>query len=351
MRLVRTITVVLCLFAIPAYLAAGPPDITKKSKSKTEFTGMLGTMMKLFGGSKPTYEREILKGNIKRVDKMDKKGKLKESQIIDLDREVFITINHKKKKYTEMTFAEWRQMMESGLSGLFSRPQEEQAGEGEEAKPEVHFKFDVSVDTPGDRQEIAGYETEKVVLTLKLEAEGETQDEATGETVKGRGGLIVRSTNWIATSIKSQEEKDFSVKLAKKLNMNPSEGDWQGLMAKVKESNPELAVAMQRLMEESKKLEGVALKRENIFETWGESDKKETVESDNSAKPPKSVGGFLKGFGKKFAKKKKKKDGGPNVLLKTIEEISEFSTAPVRDDAFAIPAKYKREEVKLPRNH
>ena len=98
MRALRNFTCVLFFFLIPGLLFASAPDLKKAYSTKVELKGTLGSMMKLFGGNKPTYQVEYLKGDLKRIDTVDKKGKIISSQIIDLDRELFITVDYSNKK-------------------------------------------------------------------------------------------------------------------------------------------------------------------------------------------------------------------------------------------------------------
>jgi hypothetical protein len=328
-------------------LFAAPPDITRKHRTKVELKGTLGTMMKLFGGNKPIYQVEYLHGHLKRTDKVNKKGKIESSQIIDLEREIFINIDYKRKKYTEMTFEQWRQMLNSWLSGIL-RGDREDRPETDQPKPEVKLKFDVKVDQTGETKDFFGNIAEKVVLILKAEADVEATDKETGDKVKGRGGMILTSRMWIAKSLDGREEEmAFNKRLAEKLGMAPVKGGLAGLIETVMEKNPDLAAALKKLQEESEKLEGVVLRSESVVETWGESDRKMQQGQDEPAEAPKSVGGLLKGLGKKFGKKKKDKEK-PNVLLETENEVTEYSRHGLTKELFAIPEKFKKEEVKLP---
>lgn len=127
------------------------------------------------------------KGNLMRTDTMDNKGNVTDSQIIDLDREVMINIQYKKKSYTEMTFAEWRAMMES-------RAQQTAVPEQRDDMPEGEWSFKVNVDRPGETRNIAGYDTEKVILTLT--AEGTVTDtEDPSKSYEGK--MIVTADMWM----------------------------------------------------------------------------------------------------------------------------------------------------------
>lgn len=346
MQRIKYLIAAILFLAFPVLLLATPPDITKKSSTQVKLKGALGTMVKLFGGDKPTYQAEYLQGHLKRTDKVDKKGKIESSQIVDLDREVFINIDYKRKKYTEMTFEQWRQMLKSGFSQMMREDREDQP-ESDQPKPEVKFKFDVNVDRTGETTNFFGNKAEKVVLTLKADADVEATDQETGDKVKARGGMILTSSMWIAKSLAGREEEmAFNKMLAEKLGMTPDKAGLAGLMETIMEKNPDLGTALERLQEESEKLEGVVLRSESVVETWGESDQNMQGQ-DEPAETPKSVGGLLKGFGKKFGKKKQDEDK-PNVLLETENEVSEYSLQGLTKNIFGIPEKFKKEEVKLP---
>ncbi len=318
-------------------------DVTQKSETKVEIKGAIGSMMKMFGGNKPVRTVTYLKGNRQRTDTVDKKGKVKSSNIVDLDREVFINIDHKKKKYTEMTFEQWREMLKSGFSGLMNRDREEPQQKDND-KPEVNLKFSVDVKATGESKKVAGYDAEKVILELKVEGEGESSTKKEGEKPEHvKGGMNVRSTNWVAKSVAGGDEmRAFASKFAEKMGMEPGQGGMAGAIAQLLKSNEQLAAAMKELQEESSKLSGVPMSVHTVFETWGQSDK---MKEEDSPQMPKGLGGMLKGFGRK--KMSKKKDGGPNVLLETTMQVTSYSTDPVSGDLFSAPANYKREEVKL----
>lgn len=338
----RWAAVVLFLFLLSSALLA---DVTKESETKMQFKGTLGTMMKLFGGGKPSRSVEYLKGDVYRKDELDKKGRPRRTQLIDLNQEKFVFIDHKKKKYSEMTFDEWRTMIEENMrkfqEAASSQPESE--GNREQAEPEVKWSFDVSVETPGETQRISGYDTREVVVKLKVEAEAEAEQQASEEAQgqKEKGGLIVTSKNWMAESIPPAEELTaFHQRLAKKLGLDPRKGDLGNFISRIMKSNPELAAAIERVKEESKKLQGVPMSVETRFETYGESKQQAQAEEE---KVPKSFGGLLKGFAKKKAKKK---DKDSNVLLTTYTQVTKFDSSPLSDDLFVIPAKYKKEAKK-----
>ena len=184
-------------------------------------------------------------------------------------------------------------------------------------------------------------------MTLKGEADVEATDEQTGEKKRGRGGIKVTNTSWISKELKANEEElRFAKRLMEKLGMEAGARSLAEVIQKIAASNKELAAALEKMQDESKKLDGTPLISHMVFESWGEAPDAEKAESQ-SQDLPKSVGGLFKGLGKKFGKKKSKKDG-KNVLLESRTEISDFSTDPLPDEVFQFPANFKKEEVRLP---
>ncbi len=326
-------------------LAASPlPDVKTTSTTKLTFKGTLGTLMKMFGGNKPMTSTQYIQNNRSRTDNFDDEGKPTTSTIVDLDREVFINIDHKKKEYTEMTFAEYRAMLQS-LGGKAKEAQEKRE---EKETPEVKVSFNVKVDKTGEKKSIAGYHAEKAILTMTASGEAQAEGGKAGETNKG--GMIVTSVNWLSNEVKGDEEVTaFHKAFAEKLGMMPGSGSLASVMENLMKSNPELAEALKKLEQEGKKMQGVALMTESVFETWAQPSAT-PAEAPEEQEKPKS-GGLLGGFGKKLGQKVMKKDdeandSGRKVLMESMTEITEISNASLSGEVFVVPAGYKKKEVK-----
>lgn len=329
------------------------PDFKSTTVTTMTFKGMLGTMMKMFGANKPMTSTQYIQGNKSRTDNLNDEGKLTTSAIIDLDREVMINIDHKKKEYTEMTFAEMLQRFKEMKEKM---KQPEQAGTKDQ--PETKVSFEVKVDRTGEKKTLAGYETEKVVLTLT--ATGEGTDNQTGDApagAAGKGGMVVTSTNWMASSVKGYEEvRAFQMAFAKKMGEMVNANSMAQMLESLKQTNPQLAEAMKKLEQEGKKLQGVALMTNTVFATWTEGGAQTApapqAEKTDEAGTPKSVGGLLGGFGKKLGQKAVKKDesasrnDGRNVLLESTMEVTSIGPSSVDHGMFTAPADYKKKEMK-----
>ncbi|MCG3119451.1 MAG: hypothetical protein ALAOOOJD_01859 [bacterium] len=326
-------------------LAFSPlPDFKTTTVTQMKFTGMLGTMMKMFGGNKPITSTQYIQGHKSRSDNLDEKGNLTSSAIIDLDREVMINIDHKKKEYTETTFAEFLQRLNEMKEKTKPQPT------AEKEQPEVKMSFDVKVDRTGEKKTIAGYSTEKVILTMT--ATGEGTDAESGET--GKGGMMVTSTHWMASSVKGYEEvQAFQMAFAQKLGEKAGANSMAQLLENLKKTNPQLAEAMKKLEQEGKKLQGVSLVTTTVFETWAEgaADQAPQAEKAEESNAPKSVGGLLGGLGKKLGQKAAKKDesasnNGRAVLLESTSEITAIGSSAVEAGLFTAPVGYKKKETK-----
>ncbi len=325
-------------------LGASPlPDVKTTSTTKLTFKGTLGTMMKMFGGNKPVTSTQYIQGNKSRTDNVNEEGKLTTSTIVDLDREVFINIDHKKKEYIEMTFDYYRNMLKR-MGG-----KSEEKLEPEKSEPEVKVSFDIKVDKTGEKKNIARYDAEKVILTMTAKGEKQAESGNAGEMEKG--GMVITSINWLSTEVKGYDEViTFHKTFAEKLGMRPG-ASWAGMIEK---SSPQLAEAMKKLEEEGKKFQGVPLLTESVFETWAQPSGAEAGAPEampEEQEKPKSVGGLLGGIGKKLGQKAMKKDdnadsSGRNVLMESVTEISEISNTSLNSGFFVVPADYEKKEVK-----
>lgn len=331
------LTSVMIFFLLFCFSFSLQADVKRESTTQLDFKGALGAIMKFFGAGKPVHSVEYYKGNIFRTDNIDDKGRMTTSQIIDLDRELFITIDHKDKKYTQMTFEDFRQMMAQSLEKMKAEQDKSKKDE-----PKVEWDFKISVTKNGEREIIAGQSAEKVVL--KMEVTSKTSSPATGQTPAqtDQGDLIVTSTIWSVNSMEGQQEiEKFHIRLADKMGLLPSKGGMEQIMTQLKQTNPQLAEAIKKLQEETKKLSGVAVKTHTVYETKAQSvSAAETEPEKKSTEIPTSVGGLLKGLGKKVVKSDKPETSA-NVLMEIHEELLKAEVTSIDASQFEIPSNYK----------
>ncbi len=329
----RSVTRMFLLLTLPAFALLGNPGVKHSTVTKMKFHGFMGSMMKMAGGDKPHSSTNYVQGDFQRSDNFDDKGNPTNSTIIDLNREVYITLDHKKKEYTEMTFAQWKEMM-SKMMGRASTADKR----GDDKQADVKIDFDVKVERTGEKKTIAGFNTEKVVLTMTATGAKETTPQEQG----GKGGMIITSAMWLAKDASGFEElAAFSRKFSEKLGMDISAAGGQSMAAAL-QSNPQLANAMKKLAEESKKMQGFSVLTESKFETTAEAGSAQmpqmsAEDQEKMAKLPKSLGGLLG----KMGPKQGGADSGSNVLYETTVETTEYKTGSFNADLFTVPAGYK----------
>jgi len=327
MKVSRFSTFLGVFLLLPVLAWSASPGVKHSTITTMKFHGFLGTMMKMAGGDRPHASTTYVQGHQQRTDQMDEKGTLVRSTIIDLDREVYITIEHKKKEYSEMTFAEFKEMM-SKMKNQLGTPQE-RAGQ----KPaDVKVDFDVTVNRTGEKKTIAGFSTEKVILTMT--AVGEKAATATEQG--GTGKMVVTSTMWMTKDARGYEEQmAFWRSFGEKMGMDMS-GDGQNMMAAL-QANPQLAKAVAKLAEESRKMQGFAVLVESKFETQA----KAGAPAAEAQGAPRS-GGMLGGLGKKLLKVPASDEpGSGGVLYESSVETTAYETGSYPADLFTVPAGFK----------
>lgn len=344
MRIHRNITRLLILSIVPIFaLGASSRGVKQTTVTKTKFHGFMGSVMKMGGGDKPQTATTCVQGNQQRTDQFDEKGKLISTAIVDLDREIMINFDHKKKERTEMTFAQWKEML-SKMASSFSQPQPKAKKKGESA-PEVKVDFDVKVTPTEETKTIAGYSTKKTILTMTATG----TKEATPQEQGGKGGMGITSAMWLTENAPGYEELSaFGRKFAEKLGMDMSAAGAQSMLAAL-QSNPQLKDAMKKLAEEGQKMKGFALLTESKFETTatpgGQNPQMSAEDQEKAAKMPKSVGGLL---GKMMPKPKSDDGSGSNVLYETTVETTELTTETFPASHFTAEAFANYKLVKHP---
>ncbi|KPK56233.1 MAG: hypothetical protein AMS21_12895 [Gemmatimonas sp. SG8_38_2] len=294
------------------------PDVRFESKTELKLGGTLGTAAKFLGFTKPEKTTTQLKGDVMRIDEGET------SEIIDLEREVFIKLDRDEKRYSVQTFEEWRRQWAEDFEELEDEvgvEDEEELGEGDSSN--VVAKFDSSIEETGETKKIEGYECREVVVKLTFEG----QDTVTGET----NTIITTSNIWLADDLPGfQEVQDFYRRLDEKLG-RPWKVSMQSMTELLMQENPEAAESFKELAEESQALEGTPLLTVILIETMsmgGEDDEEEEGGGDLVGK----VGGL---FGKKDDK------GGPEKLLESKTTVTRYSTDPLSDDLFKVPEDYE----------
>jgi hypothetical protein len=325
-----------------------PADFTYR-ETTTITGGAMLSMMKVVGvfskqAREPVQSTVAVKG-----DKMLHRSQ-QQATVIDLAAQTVTTIDMQKKTYTVMTFEEFRQMMEQ-MSQKMQKSQD-QGGK---------MEFKVSAKDTGNTKEIAGYRAKELVLRMEMQA----TDQKSGQ----QGSMVISSDIWLAPSVTGyQEVRAFYTRMGEKLAFNPGGGMFM--------TSPEASRNMGELYKEIGKLDGIPVLQTISMGAVGQPGSGGTSDQPGSggqqqqpqqqqqqqqpaARP--SLGGALGGaLGGKFGLGKKKQqddqastgqpsqqqqgNGNPGSLMEATTEMSGFSSDPVDDSTFAVPAGFKKVE-------
>jgi len=314
------------LVGMSLYASSLFADLKNESETTMKLKGV--PFMGMLGANKPSRQIMYLKGNKQKTDTM-LEGKLQTSHIVDLDRKVMINLDHRMKTYSEMTFEQFRAMMQKNVSGAMSDIQQEQ--------PDLVLSAEVDVKKPGDKKNIAGLATEKVILEMTMKGSG-TVEKKDGGNENVTGGVKVISTQWMAKSGAGQKEmRDFTKKLAEVMGFMPGKAGMSSMFEQALGSNQQIGSAMNKLQKESAKLAGAPMYTHTTVEI---------VETEEKAKRkmhqmPKNLSGLMKKLGKKY---KYGAEATSGLTVETTTKVLSWDTSALPDAIFEIPADYKKEQ-------
>ncbi len=340
--ILKRATVFLMLLIVAGLLTAmtPPPDVTHSTETKISFEGLLGRIMKMTGAADPIQQTLYLKGNRERIDSFDKEGRPTNSTIIDLDNKQVINIDHERKRYTVLTFAELKQLLQSQSGDMSEEMEEDRMSE---EQPEVEMEFDFSVDELDKNKKIAGYPARQYLMKITGKAKTEADAEDGSEEVSGT--LTIETTLWQSDQVDNYDElQRFTRAILDELGELPGNSSFSGFISVLQGNNPSLSEGFKKMQHEVRKLKGLTLESRSRFLMEKTAAKSGEGIEDNSMEIPSSLGGLMKGFGKKFGKKKKQQKG-PRLLMETVTVTKKYSTTAIDDAVFDIPAGYQREEM------
>jgi hypothetical protein len=292
--------------------------------------------------------------------------------ITRIDKEVIWNLEPEKKQYTELTFAQMREMMQQGLA------EGRKAGQDAGAK-DAEMAFTVDVKRTGAKETLNGFPTEQVVITCVGKPK---------HPEKGAEGAELRMVmdQWLTKSAPgAQEQAEFYRRFAEKLGLDLQLAG-VGAAAQQMYGN-----GMKELAAKMKGLGGVAIRstftiegpppaqqpaagkgqpspaelkaeRERTRQQAEADEQKQDQEDAKALGVSAATGGGVKGgiggfLGRKLASAAQKKAeaktekqveemsssgtaaGGP--LMKVVTEVISISTSPAPAGSFDVPAGYK----------
>jgi hypothetical protein len=308
-----------CLLAVSA--APARADVKTKDKGQVKFEGMLGTMMRMFGGkalAEGIVSTNAVKGN-RKATVNDLTGR-----IVDLREEKIYELDMKKKTYTVVTFAEVRQKLKEAQEKAAKQAkdaQKEQPAQPSSTDKQVEIDFDVK--ETGQTRSIAGYDAKQVIVTVTVREKGKTLDES--------GGLVLTADSWMGPEIPAMKElAEFEMKYWKAIAPETALISAEQ-MAAVAAMYPLVKPAMDRLSQEKGSLKGTPLLTTTTFDAV-----KSKAQLEEQSK--ESGGGGLSGM---LARKMMKKDDRPRATILTMtNETLEIATSVAAGD-LDVPAGFK----------
>jgi len=306
---------ILLILVTPGYA-----DVTRKLKTSNQYLGASeGTLVEYYTSDRSANESTVkwISGIMKT---MSGGKEVKSASITRLDRELIWTLDPKDKKYTEMTFAEFRDQMKQGMSGMeTSETAEDTAKTGEEM-----YAWTVENQSDPKLQTINGWNCRNVKII------------ATGVNKQNPDDKILISLDvWNCPDIPgAQEAMSFNQRYLAALGF-----DATALTPGLMQAGMSYGDQLRKLMEEGKKAPGepvkssLEIKRRQLEGPSLKEGAKDAVAQGLATKIP-----F--GFGKKESKPPEPK-WVEKIKFRSDTELLEVSTDAVDPAKFEIPEGYK----------
>jgi hypothetical protein len=305
--------------------------------------GAIAGMLKVVGVFSKTA-REPIKSTIAvKGDRMMHRS-ANHASIIDLNAQTITSVDLDKKTYSVMTFEE----MKKALDDMAQKMKQK------DAQGQMNFK--VSANATGASKQIDGMDAKEMIVKMTMEG----TDQKTGQT----GGMDITMDMWLAPGVAGYKEvRDFYRRMAEKISWAPGGNMFM--------ARPDIAKGMGEAYKEMSKLDGIPVYQVMIMGAAGQPvntggappPDAQPQQQQQQEKP--SIGGALGGaLGGRFGLGRKKKtdqqDSGnapppqqgsanPGSLLEMTIQLSGFSSAPVSDSDFAVPAGFKQVEPDIRR--
>jgi hypothetical protein len=328
LRKVVTITGVLTL-ASSTLLA----DFSYQEKS-TLTGGAMVSMLKVAGvfskGAREAREPIVSTVAVK-GDKMVHRSNLHTS-IVDLNTQTITSIDMQKKTYTVMTFEQMRQMMEQ----MSQKMHQQDPNSGQ-----VEIK--ASAENTGRTQTINGVDAKEVVVKIEMVM--------TDPKTNQQGSLPITVSTWIGPQVNGYPQvSDFYKRMADKIGWTPGSNMFAG--------RSDVAKGMSEAYKEVAKLNGTPVYEVMTMGGTGQvaaaPPPNPDAQQQEQKKDKPSIGGlFGRGLGVnrgKSSSNDQQQSGGSSgnanagTLMEMNIEFSGFSSAPVDDAQFAVPAGFKQVE-------
>jgi len=312
-----------CLIACTLLALSAAPalaDVKTRDKGQVKFEGMLGTMMRMFGGkalNEGIVSTNAVKGN-RKATLNDLTGR-----IVDLDEQKVYDLDMKKKTYTVTTFEQLRQKLREAQERAAKEAKEATSEPTQPSSTDKQFEFDFDVKETGQTRAIAGHDARQVIMTVTVREKGKTLEES--------GGVVLTTDSWLGPDIPALKElAEFEMKYWKAIAPETALVSAEQIAA-IAALYPMIKPAMDRINQEKLTLKGTPLATSMTFD--GVKSKAQVEEQSKS-----SSSGGLSGM---LARKIANTDTRPRATIFTVRsETLEIATAVAAPD-IDIPAGFK----------
>ena len=366
MRATTRSALILALASLPSALAS--QGVTIRSVNDIRFHGALGTLAGVaarFGGAEM---REVPTTTYVSGHKLRTENEYT-AVIIDADAGRLISVDHKRKTYSSATFDEMSEAMRRAQqSAKQSTANANASRDSKAAKPsdaprgEMNFKYAAEIDRPGQREKIAGYDAERVFVTIKVEAEATPE----GGTTEQVGTLVILLDQWMSKDApQSDAMAEFQRAYAQKAGQ-AFKSQAQGLQAAFA-SDARIKGGFDAAAKEMAKIQGTPLRsliyvsvvppgmafdrRLALNEAAASDEKAKTEDKSKGGGGFKGLVGKLKAAAEEANKQSDDKASAPpkqSMLMTLKDEVRSIEAGSIAADLFAPPAGYREMKIQQP---
>ncbi|RPH94819.1 hypothetical protein EHM69_06330 [candidate division KSB1 bacterium] len=298
-------------------------DVTRSHKITSQFMGSSESTTTDYYMSDKQATESTIKWTSGMMKTMSGGKEQASGNIVRLDKEVIWALDHKKKTYTEMTFAEFREMMKKGMKEMEGMEGAEE--EAPDTTAEEMYTWTVEDKSDPQPKTILGYSCKNAHIVATGVNKNEPNDQ-----------VIITFNMWNSTEVPgAQEITDFQTRYMKALGLD-IEALTPGLMQAVMLYQKQF----EQLVEAAKKAPGEPV--QNLIEIKRQQLKGVSLKKAVSEGAKEELLGKLP-FGKK--KKEEKKEEKPEwemkVKFSVNTELTQAAASAVEATRFDVPAGYK----------
>jgi hypothetical protein len=344
---------------VPSMLSA--QGVVVQSTTDTHLMGGLGTIAniaaRMGGGSmRDNHLTTTISGHKLKTESGNT------ATIIDADAGTFTTIDNKQKTYTTMTFADMAAAMQQArqnMANQMNKPPDAHAANPNAQKGSMDMKYSVKVDPTTEHQQVAGYDAERVFLTISVEGTAKP-DSGNAQQV---GTMVLLIDQWLSKDAPQiAAMKDFQKAYMGKAG-DAFRAQASGLQA-VFASDPRIKDGFDAAAKELAKMQGIALSSTTYVtlvpanmtfdRNLALADASGAAKKDDAPKSGGRFGGLM-GAIKSVAGQASEKQGDKSAsteppkqatLMTLTDQVTSIAQEAVPASAFAVPAGYR--EIKSP---